>query len=367
MAAFELATDAVLGDGRYRLKSRLGAGGMASVWLAHDERLDRRVAVKVIADTLAGDERYRERFAREARAAASVSHPSIVPVYDYGLQDTRPFLVMEYVPGGSLADVLDGRKSVVLDVVEVASGLLSALDCVHRAGLAHRDVKPANILLDAAGHPRLTDFGIARPEDAPSLTQTGMIIGTLRYLAPEVVRGARAGTAADLYAAGVVLRELAKQQSARGLTPLIAALTAADPGDRPASAPAALELIAMGNTPGAARTAQTRVAPATTATDRAVRVVTEHTRVMTDQTRRMAGHLRVQPAARGISRRAGLAAAVAVLLVLVLVIITLAGGGGRPSPTAKKAGASALAPAAAPLTDQLRALRQLVDQAAAKP
>ncbi|MGI8801425.1 MAG: serine/threonine-protein kinase, partial [Solirubrobacteraceae bacterium] len=267
MAGIELTPGAVLGDERYTLRRRLGAGGMASVWLAGDVRLDRAVAVKVMADRLAGDERYRERFAREARAAASVSHANIVPVYDFGLQDGHPFLVMEYVTGGNLAEVFAGRGAVVPEPAALARELLSALDCVHAAGLVHRDIKPANILLDRTGRARLTDFGIAQPEDATSLTQTGMVIGTLRYLAPEVVAGGRAGPVADLYAAGIVLAELAERRPAPALAALVRALTAADPGERPRSAAAALRLLETGPTEVGTGTAPTEsvAGPAPTA------------------------------------------------------------------------------------------------------
>lgn len=356
MAAPEVSAGGSVGDGRYRLQRRLGAGGMASVWLADDERLARRVAVKVISNTLAADERYRERFAREARAAASVSHPNIVPVYDYGVQDERPFLVLEYLPGGSLADLLQGATPTTMDVVAFAGQLLSALDCVHQAGLVHRDVKPANVMLDASGRARLTDFGIAQPEDAESLTQTGMIVGTLRYLAPEVLAGNPAGPAADLYACGMVLRELTAHQPTPELTGLIGALTAADPGDRPASAQAALQRVPTNAMPSPSPTAATRIVPAVPERPPAP----EHG---TDQTRRMTAS--AVPRTRSVSTRAALTAAAAVALVLVLVIAFSSGG--DSSPPATNATSAVPAPAAAPLDDQLRALGQLVDQAAAGP
>lgn len=350
----EMEVDGVLGDGRYRLARRLGAGGMASVWLAHDDRLDRPVAIKVISDTLAGEERYRERFDREARAAASLSHPNIVPVYDYGVHDGHPFLVMEYVPGGSLSDLLRSPAPAPLDVVELARQLLSALDCVHRAGLVHRDVKPANILLDASARARLTDFGIAQPEDATSLTQTGMIIGTLRYLAPEVVEGAPAAPAADLYAAGMVLRELTRQQPEPALASLVAALTAADPGDRPASAEAALQLLAQ-DAPTARQTAPTRVAPAA-GTDRTL----HQARAQADE--RMA-EAAGPPGLRRISPAAAAGTVIAIAIVVVLVI-ALGGGDGGSTAATKTTRTVAPTPAGAPLDEQLRALRRLVDEAA---
>src|SRR5687768_675064 len=212
---------------------------MASVWLAHDQRLDRPVAVKVMADTLAGDERWLERFRREAHAAARLSHPHIVKVFDYGMEDERPYLVMQYLPGGTLADRIASGERV--DVPGLARDLLEALQCVHDAGLVHRDVKPANLLWDQRGA-HLTDFGIARPSNATALTQTGAVMGTLRYLAPEVAAGQPASTASDLYAAGVVIRE-AGGGALTPLVPLVQMLTASDPGARPPSAQAALELF----------------------------------------------------------------------------------------------------------------------------
>lgn len=353
----EMEVDGVLGDGRYRLARRLGAGGMASVWLAHDDRLDRPVAIKVISDTLAGEERYRERFDREARAAASLSHPGIVPVYDYGVHGGHPFLVMEYVPGGSLSDLLRSPAPAPLDVVELARQLLSALDCVHRAGLVHRDVKPANILLDASARARLTDFGIAQPEDATSLTQTGMIIGTLRYLAPEVVEGAPAAPAADLYAAGMVLRELTRQQPEPALASLVASLTATDPGDRPASAAAALQLLTQ-DAPTARQSASTRVAPMAGGTDRTLHQVRPQSGGRMAERAGPPGLRRVSPAAA-----AGTVIAIAIAIVVVLVI-ALGGGDGGSTAATKTTRTVGPAPAGAPLDEQLRALRRLLDEAA---
>ncbi len=230
-----LTRGAEIADGRYVLERHLGSGGMASVWLAGDRRLGRDVAIKLLSDMLAGDERYLARFHREARAAASLSHRNIVTVFDYGVHEERPYLVMAYVPGGSLRDRLqDGDPP---DPHRLARELLGALAHVHAAGIVHRDVKPGNILLDDHGEAHLTDFGIARPDGATEMTQTGVVLGTVRYLAPEVSRGEPATEASDLYAAGCVLRDVG------GDADLIAALTADDPAARPASAEAALRML----------------------------------------------------------------------------------------------------------------------------
>ena len=228
-----------LADGRYTLERRLGTGGMAAVWLARDERLGRDVAIKALSDVLAGDEAYVRRFSREARVAAGLSHPNLVRVFDFG-EDPRPYLVMEYVEGGTLAEHLrDGRE---LDCDALVRRLLEALGHVHDARIVHRDIKPANVLMGRDGRARLTDFGIAQPEDATRLTQTGGVIGTMRYLAPEVLHGGAATPVSDLYALGMLLRDC-PDDGAHELGALADRLTAAEPGDRPQSAAAALALL----------------------------------------------------------------------------------------------------------------------------
>jgi eukaryotic-like serine/threonine-protein kinase len=337
---------------RYTLDRRLGSGGMASVWLADDRLLARRVAVKLIADTLAADEHYRARFAREAQAAASVSHPNIVPVYDYGVHDERPFLVMEYVPGGSLADVLAGTRPGPPRATDLAAELLGALACVHAAGLVHRDVKPANILLDAGGRARLTDFGIAQPTDAASLTQTGMVIGSARYLAPEVAAGARATASADLYALGVVLRELDATAPAHALSTLIAALTAERPTDRPVSADAAALLPTGQADLTVAATTPTLVAARRSVPQRDGAPWSIATRVAARLPRPAVPRVHVPPRAL----------AVGAVVLLVGVVVLLAAHGGSPPAARATAARLAAQPAAAgaPLSDQLDALRRIV-------
>ena len=223
--------------GRYRLERRIGGGGMASVWLATDGQLGRAVAVKVLSDTLADDPGYRARFRREAKVAAQVSHASLVRIFDTAAQDGRPYLVMEYVPGPTLAARIAAGERV--DANRLADELLGALAHIHRAGIVHRDVKPANVLFDPGGRTKLTDFGIAQPEDATQITQTGEVIGTLRYMAPEVVAGEPATPRSDLYAAGVVLAEAAGEEATPQLRRLSDSLRATDPAERPPSAEAA--------------------------------------------------------------------------------------------------------------------------------
>ena len=252
--------------GRYRLEQIIGSGGMAIVWRATDQRLGRPVAIKLVADTLAADPAYLQRFTREARTAAGLSHPNLVGVYDYAASAERPFLVMELVEGGTLADRI-GRGAVDGEEARaIARDLLSALACVHGAGILHRDIKPANVLLGSDGRARLTDFGIARPEDATRLTQTGHLMGTIRYLAPELIEGAPPSVRSDLYALGVLVRELAGEPLAGDLRGLVERLTDPDPARRPADAGEALAAIAPAMTGEQAPAAPDDATPAPTET-----------------------------------------------------------------------------------------------------
>jgi serine/threonine protein kinase len=237
-----LAAGASLRDGRYRLERLLGAGGMATVWLAQDESLARPVAVKVMADTLAADPDWVRRFEREARAAASLSHPNVVPVFDYATERGRPFLVMQYIAGGTL-QTRQSDGAVGLDVEILARDLLDAIAHIHAAGLVHRDIKPANVLLGEDGRPRITDFGIAQPRDGTSLTRTGNVLGTAAYLAPEVLAGGPATPRSDLFSCGTLLAHAASAHEPARVTELIGALTAHDPERRPPSARAALAML----------------------------------------------------------------------------------------------------------------------------
>ena len=241
-----------LRDGRYRLDRVLGIGGMASVWLGLDQRLDRPVAVKVLSDTLASDPDYVRRFRREAQIAARLSHPNLVKVFDFE-PEGRPALVMEYIDGGTLAETAN-RPDTAVEVEALASQLLGALEHIHAAGIVHRDVKPANVLVTKDGRALLTDFGIAQPEDATRLTQTGQVIGTLRYMAPEVHEGERATPRSDLYSCGMLLDDYVDDDSPAGLRQLVERLSERDPKLRPASAKRALSYLA-GSSPSAAAAA----------------------------------------------------------------------------------------------------------------
>ncbi|HWO82767.1 MAG TPA: serine/threonine-protein kinase [Solirubrobacterales bacterium] len=222
---------------RYRLERTLGRGGMAAVWLGHDEVLDRQVAVKVLADTIAADPGFVARFRREARTAAGLSHPNLVGVYDFSEEGERPYLVMQFVPGESLAALLERGEEVDCD--KLAREMLDALVHIHGAGILHRDVKPGNIVVEPDGTAKLIDFGIARPLDATAMTRTGLIMATERFAAPEVMEGRPASERSDLYSLGVVLRACGGSCS-RALGALVESLTETDPAARPSSARQAL-------------------------------------------------------------------------------------------------------------------------------
>jgi predicted Ser/Thr protein kinase len=192
--------------GGYTLESLLGRGGMGSVYLATHERLGRRVALKVIAPELAHDDDFRARFLREARLAASLDHPHVVPVYDADEVDRVLFIAMRYVRGSTLQQLLrDSGPLSVAETVRIVEQVGSALDAAHAAGLVHRDVKPANVLLaEPDGHVYLGDFGLAKPMSSASTTRTGFFLGTADYSAPEQIEGRPLDARADVYSLGAV-------------------------------------------------------------------------------------------------------------------------------------------------------------------
>jgi len=197
-------------EGRYAVEAFIAHGGMASVYLATDTRLDRRVAVKVLHAHLSDDRETVARFEREARAAASLSHPDVVAVYDQGLDNSRPFLVMEYVPGANLRHIVRDRGRLTPgEALTVMDHVLAALGAAHAAGLVHRDVKPENVLVTADGRVKVADFGLARAVSGSTVTTTGSVLmGTAAYLAPEQFERGTADERSDVYSAGVLLFEL---------------------------------------------------------------------------------------------------------------------------------------------------------------
>ncbi len=193
----------------YELKEELGRGGMGTVHLARDARLGRNVALKLLPPELAGDAGYRERFLREQRVAASIEHPNIVPIYDAGEADGRLYLVMRYVEGTDLKRLVEEGPLDPVRAARIVDQVAEALDAAHASGLVHRDVKPANVLLDASSHAYLCDFGLTKEAAAgPGVTASGQLVGTLDYLAPEQIRGNEVDRRADVYALGCVLDEL---------------------------------------------------------------------------------------------------------------------------------------------------------------
>jgi beta-lactam-binding protein with PASTA domain len=195
--------------GRYELGRQLGAGGMARVYLGHDRLLDREVAVKVLAEPYASDPQFVERFRREASAAAGLNHPNIVAVYDRGEANGSYYIVMEYLSGPDLKQVIRRRAPLPpLQAIDFAQQILAALGAAHRRDVVHRDVKPQNVLVAEDGHLKVTDFGIARAGAQTDMTEAGSVIGTAQYLSPEQARGDEVTAASDCYAVGIVLYEM---------------------------------------------------------------------------------------------------------------------------------------------------------------
>ncbi|MDP8977881.1 MAG: protein kinase, partial [Actinomycetota bacterium] len=198
----------LLGD-RYALLERVASGGMATVWRAHDDVLDRVVAVKILHDHLAADDAFRARFRREAISSAKLTHPNVIGLYDTGQDGDDVYLVMEYVDGPTLWELMRSRGPLSSgQAARIGEAVARALAYAHTRGVVHRDVKPANILISRDGAVKVADFGIAKAEEAvEDLTGSGMVLGTAAYVAPEQIRGGQVAGAADQYALGVLLYE----------------------------------------------------------------------------------------------------------------------------------------------------------------
>jgi eukaryotic-like serine/threonine-protein kinase len=200
----------ILVDDRYSILHELGSGGMAKVYLAHDEILERNVALKVLREQFVEDEGFAERFKREARSAASLSHPRLVQVYDRGeAEDGASYIAMEYVPGGTLKDrILREGALEPREAVSLALQVAEALGAAHERRVVHRDIKPQNVLLTATGDAKVADFGIARAASAATISQTSLVLGTASYMSPEQAVGKPATPESDLYSLGVVFYEM---------------------------------------------------------------------------------------------------------------------------------------------------------------
>ncbi len=195
-------------DGRYRIERKLGAGGMADVYLAEDQELGRRVAIKILNSRHGNDDQFIERFRREAKNAAALNHPNIVSIYDRGEAENTYYIAMEFLDGRTLKELVVGRGAAPVNVaIEYARQILSALRFAHRHGIVHRDIKPHNVLVDGEGRVKVTDFGIARAGTS-QMTEAGSIVGTAQYLSPEQARGGEVDPRSDLYSLGIVLYEL---------------------------------------------------------------------------------------------------------------------------------------------------------------
>ncbi len=205
-------SDQTVFGGRYELHRRLARGGMADVYLAHDRLLDRPVAVKVLFAEFASDPSFVERFRREAQAAANLNHPNIVGVYDWGQEGNQYYIVMEYIDGRSLAEILRAEGSLLPErAADIGIDVAAALGFAHRNGVVNRDVKPGNILISSSGQVKVTDFGIARAFDEgvqENLTQAGSVMGTATYFSPEQAQGKPVDPRSDVYSLGVVLYEM---------------------------------------------------------------------------------------------------------------------------------------------------------------
>lgn len=317
-----------IGD-RYEISKRLGHGGMATVYLAQDHKLDREVAIKLLADNFAGDDELRRRFSREARLAAKLDHPNVVQVFDVGEEDGRPYIVMEYVEGGTVGDKLNRRRRSLAtnEALQLLTQLCDGLGHAHSKKLVHRDIKPPNLLLrDSDGCLKITDFGIARAaEETTRLTRPGKVIGTDRYMAPEQLADGKITPAVDVYACGVVADEMLPDARPPELSEIVERCMRLEPADRFTDARALGEALAEVEGNGTAGTvrrikstgAQTRVLPPTG-----------------DRTASWPAPTRRVPGLRKSARALAVLAIVAVGAGAVIAAVLSLGSGGSDQPSA---------------------------------
>ena len=196
-------------NNRYEIVKSIGEGGMANVYLANDKILDRKVAVKVLRGDLSSDDRFIRRFQREALSVSNLSHPNIVEVYDVGEEDSEYYIVMEYIEGKTLKQLLKKRESLTLtEVIDIMTQLTDGIAHAHESYIIHRDIKPQNIMIQDDGRIKITDFGIAMALNATQLTQTNSVMGSVHYLPPEQASGKGATVKSDIYSMGILMYEL---------------------------------------------------------------------------------------------------------------------------------------------------------------
>jgi len=196
----------------YRILEKLGEGGMGEVYLAQDTKLNRRVALKFLPAQLASDEEFKERFKREAQAAAALNHPNIITIHEVAEYENRPYIAMEYVEGESLKKLITKKDLSINKVINMAMQICEGLSKAHQSGIVHRDVKPQNILIDKDGRVRILDFGLAKLKKDAMLTQPGSTVGTVAYMSPEQAQGMEVDQRSDIFSFGVVLYEMITSQ-----------------------------------------------------------------------------------------------------------------------------------------------------------
>ena len=314
-----------LDNDRYELGDRLGHGGMATVYLAEDTKLGRPVAIKLLADNLAHDDAFRERFMREARLAAQLDHPNVVKVYDVSGDADRPFIVMEHVDGGTLGDLIERRRRLdpedgIRFLIEGCCGLGHA----HERKLVHRDVKPHNFLIRSQdGCVKVADFGIARAAEDSHLTKTGHVIGTERYMAPEQLNGGRVTPASDVYALGVMATEILPADREPLLGTVVDRCLSEDPERRYRNANELRDaLTALDTAGGGATTVPLAPRPSGGPDTAPTAAIPEPAGA------RAPTHVRRTRGARGGRRLLAVVALVAAIAVAVLVAASIDGGDG---------------------------------------
>ena len=347
-------TRKLAGD-RYELEDRLGHGGMATVYRARDLKLDREVAIKLLADNFAGDDEVRKRFSREARLAARLDHPNVVQVFDVGEDEDRPFIVMEHVEGGTLEDRLNRRRRSLDrdEALRLLGQLCEGLGHAHAKQLVHRDIKPQNLLLrESDDCLKITDFGIARAaEETTRLTRPGKVIGTDRYMAPEQLADGRITPATDVYACGVVFDEVLPESRSPELHEIITRCLREEPGERFSDASALGEALATVEGNGAVGVVRRIMSQGRSTRPLPAGVATADWPAPTE----------VKPRRR--RRFVWLAAVLALIAAAAVGVVIALGSGDSSSPSKDKQQArAAAAPAAVPRSDDpATQARQLAD------